>query len=390
MIDPNVINEGKLTMKRFITYPISFTILLLSCAGLGFGQASEARDAEYYQVEAEGEGANHQAALKAAMRDAIEKAVGIYVKSETEVQNWQLKKDQIITHTEAFITDYNILDKYRTGEIWTVKINATVSNKKLLDTLQELQILQKQLDNPKILVYYDKSGEKYEPRYTQQSINSINEYLVTYRYEMVDLGHIEELMKEDRRLIEYQTGGKDLVFELARRMKADVYMTAAVVLEETRHSGGRQYSKAKTTIKAFEASTAKLLATRTAYGPEQSFSRESTGFDAGIDMAVKEAMPYVIEQIQGYWKLAISKGTQFKLFVTGINFPGQIEFTEALRGIANEIKQEGSSENSVEYTVWFGGTNDELVMALYGVVPSLGGKQFGRINRGNRIDIFYK
>jgi hypothetical protein len=376
-------------MNKIISILLALLVLFF-ISGIGYGQASQAQDAEYYQVEAEGVGANHNAALKAAMRSAIEKAVGIYVQSETEVQNWQLKKDQIITHTEAFITKYDIIDKFHSGNNWTVKINATVSNKKLLDTLQELQILQKQLDNPKILVYYDKSGEQYEPRYTQQSINSINEYLVTYRYEVVDLGHIEDLMREDKNLVEYQTGGKDLVFELARRMKADVYMTVSVVLENTRMSGGRQYSKAKTTVKAFEAATAKLLATRTAYGPEQSFTRESTGYDAGIDMAVKEAMPYVIEQIQGYWKLAISKGTQFKLIVTGLSFPEQVRFTEALRGVASEIKQEGSSENSVEFTVWFTGTNDELVMALYGAVPSFSGKQFNRTNRGNRIDIFYK
>ena len=376
-------------MKTILNIAIIIIISLTLQQGTALGQGSEAHDAEYYQVEAEGEGNNHDAALKAAMRAAIEKAVGVYVQSETEVQNWQLKKDQIISHTEAFITDYEILDKFRTGTIWTIRIMATVSNKKLLDELQELQILQKQLNNPKILVYYDKSGEKYEERYTQQAINSINEYLVTYRYEVVDLGHIEELLREDNALSRY-IEGKDLVFELARRMKADVYITVAVVLENTRYSGGRQYSKAKATIKAFDASTAKLLATRTDYGPEQSFSRESTGYDAGIDMAVKEAIPYVIEQIQGFWKLEISKGTQFKLFVTGIAFPDQMKFTQALQNIVNEVKQEGSGENTVEYTVWYFGTNEELVMVLYNTVPTMSGKSFNRTNRGNRIDIFYK
>ncbi len=366
-----------------------FIAFLISIQITAFSQGSEAHDAEYYQVEAEGEGANHNAALKAAMRAAIEKAVGVYVQSETEVQNWQLKKDRIYSHTEAFITSYEILDKYRSGKNWVIKIKATVSNKKLVDELKELQILQMQLDNPKILVYYDKSGEQYEPRYTQQAINSINEYLVTYRYEVVDLGHIEELVREDRALQNYYEG-RDLVFELARRMKADVYITVAVVLENTRYSGGRQYSKVKASIKAFEAATAKLLATRTDYGPEQSFSRSSTGYDAGIDMAIKEAMPYIIEQIQGFWKLAITKGTQFKLIVHNLTFPEQMKFTEVLRTIANEIKQEGSGVETIEFTVWFTGTNNDLVAQLYSAMPSINGKQFSRTNRGNRIDIFYK
>ena len=369
-----------------IVIAISLTLLL---SGTGFSQGSEAHDAEFYQVEASGEGPNHDAAVRAAMRAAIEKAIGVYVQSEQEVQNWQLKKDRIYSHTEAFITAYDILDKYRQGPNWVITIRATVSNQKLVDELRELQILQMQLDNPKILVYYDKSGEKYDQRYTQQAINSINEYLVTYRYEVVDLGHIDELLREDRAMDDYLQG-KDLVFELARRMKADVYITAAVVLEKTRTSGGREYSKAKATVKAFDAATAKLLATRTDYGPEQSFSRQSTGFDAGIDMAVKEAMPYVIEQIQGFWKLSITKGTQFKVCVQGLAFPEQIQFTNALRGVANEIKQEGSGENTIEFTVWFTGTNDDLVMAVYNSLPSIGGKSFNRTNRGNRIDIIYK
>lgn len=375
-------------MKNVLNILIAIS-LALSTAPLTFAQGSEAHDAEFYVVEASGEGPTNDAALKAAMRAAIEKAVGIYVQSETETQNWQLKKDRIYSHTEAFITAYDLIDKYRQGSNWVVTIKATVSNQKLVDELKELAILQMQMDNPKILVYYDKSGEQYEPRYTQQAINSINEYLVTYRYEVIDLGHIEDLMREDAALQQYLQG-KDLVFELARRMKADVYMTAAVVLENTRTSGGRQYSKAKATVKAFDAATAKLLATRTDYGPEQSFSREATGWDAGIDMAVKDAMPYVVEQIQGFWKIAITKGTEFKLFVTGLNFPEQIKFTDALRNVASEIKQEGSGDNSLEFTVWFPGSNDNLVMAIYEALPSINGKSFNRTNRGNRIDISYK
>ena len=375
-------------MKIILNIIIAFS-LALSISQAGYCQGSEAHDAEFYQVEASGEGPNHDAAVRAAMRAAIEKAIGVYVQSEQEVQNWQLKKDRIYSHTEAFITAYDILDKYRQGANWVITIRATVSNQKLVDELRELQILQMQLDNPKILVYYDKSGEQYDQRYTQQAINSINEYLVTYRYEVVDLGHIDELIREDRAMDDFLQG-KDFVFELARRMKADVYLTAAVVLEKTRSSGGREYSKAKATVKAFDAATAKLLATRTDYGPEQSFSRQSTGFDAGIDMAVKDAMPYVIEQIQGFWKLSITKGTQFKVFVQGLAFPEQMQFTNALRGVANEIKQEGSGENSLEFTVWFTGTNDDLVMAVYNALPSIGGKSFNRTNRGNRIDITYK
>ena len=376
-------------MKYYIQIVLTACLLGTFSGKCVFAQGSEAHDAGLYQVEATGQAANHDAALKAAMRAAIEKAIGVYVQSETEMRNWQLKKDRVYSHTEAFITAYDILDKYRQGADWVITIKATVSNQKLVDELKELQILQMQLDNPKILVYYDKSGEQYEERYTQQAINSINEYLVTYRYEVVDLGHIEELMREDKALQDYLQG-KDLVFELARRMKADVYLTAAVVLENTRTSGGRQYSKAKATVKAFDAATAKLLATRTDYGPEQSYSRASTGYDAGIDMAVKEAMPYVIEQIQGFWKIQITKGTQFKLFVTGLTFPEQMQFTNALRGVCNEIKQEGSGETSLEFTVWFTGTNDDLVMAIYNAFPSVNGKNFNRSNRGNRIDVSYK
>jgi len=376
-------------MKYFTHIILAIGLAAMFAGGSLYAQGGEAHDAEFYQVEATGQGPNHDAALKAAMRAAIEKAIGVYVQSETEMQNWQLKKDRVYSHTEAFITAYDIIDKYRQGQEWVVTIKATVSNQKLVDELKELQILQMQLDNPKILVYYDKSGEQYEERYTQQAINSINEYLVTYRYEVVDLGHIEELMREDQALTDYLQG-KDLVFELARRMKADVYLTAAVVLENTRTSGGRQYSKSKATVKAFDAATAKLLATRTDYGPEQSYSRTSTGYDAGIDMAVKEAMPYVIEQIQGFWKLQITKGTQFKLFINGLTFPEQMQFTNALRGACNEIKQEGSGETSMEFTVWFTGTNDDLVMAIYNAFPGVDGKNFSRTNRGNRIDIFYK
>lgn len=64
---------------------------------------------ELVKVYGKGTGTNKMEALKDAYRDAVERAVGLYVDVEQMVENEDLVKDQILTQSNAYIEKYRIV-----------------------------------------------------------------------------------------------------------------------------------------------------------------------------------------------------------------------------------------------------------------------------------------
>ena len=65
-------------------------------------------DTEIVKVKGCGVGADRAEALKDAYRDAVERAVGLYVDAEQMMKNEDLVKDQILTQSNAYIEKYDV------------------------------------------------------------------------------------------------------------------------------------------------------------------------------------------------------------------------------------------------------------------------------------------
>ena len=108
----------------------TFSITPLGDAGGASQPAAQsvaADGGETVKVQGRGVGVNKTAALKDAYRDAIERAVGLYVDAEAVVQNDQLVKDEVLTHSNAYITDYREIGEEKIdGGLVQLRILATV------------------------------------------------------------------------------------------------------------------------------------------------------------------------------------------------------------------------------------------------------------------------
>ena len=92
-------------MKRFIAV-ISAMAMFVAFAG----------DVEVVKVKGRGVGADKTEALKDAYRDAVERAVGLYVDAEQMVKNEELVTDQILTQSNAYIEKYDIAKESKSGD----------------------------------------------------------------------------------------------------------------------------------------------------------------------------------------------------------------------------------------------------------------------------------
>ncbi|MFW5992225.1 MAG: flagellar assembly protein T N-terminal domain-containing protein [Halanaerobiaceae bacterium] len=98
-------------------------------------------------------------ALQDAYSRAVEKAIGAYISKSTLVDNLQVIENEIYSHAEGFVTDYEVLEEYRDGNIYLMQLETTVTSS-LGKSLIDLEfVLKTQTSNPRILLLFDNNDQ---------------------------------------------------------------------------------------------------------------------------------------------------------------------------------------------------------------------------------------
>jgi hypothetical protein len=91
-------------------------------------------------------------AKRAALREAVEEAVGTLISSNTQVRNFAVIEDNILSRTEGFVRSFDIVEQGAVDEhTYEVVIDAVVSLGQLQAELQALNVLIEAVGNPRIL-----------------------------------------------------------------------------------------------------------------------------------------------------------------------------------------------------------------------------------------------
>lgn len=78
-----------------------------------------------------GQGATKDHAIQDGLRKAVESATGVFVYSSSEVKNFTLVKDQIITAARGYVKTFDIKDEFKNDGLVIVKLNVAVDTDKI-------------------------------------------------------------------------------------------------------------------------------------------------------------------------------------------------------------------------------------------------------------------
>lgn len=87
------------------------------------------------KVRARGMGLTREEALKDAYRDAVERAVGLYVDAEQMMKNDELVNSQVLTQSNAYIERYDIVKESTENGLCKIQILATVKKRALVQKI---------------------------------------------------------------------------------------------------------------------------------------------------------------------------------------------------------------------------------------------------------------
>ncbi len=296
-------------------------------------------------VRVKGLGPDHDAALKDALRKAIERGGHLEVYSQSEAENYSLVRDTILAQATGLIRDYKILGE---GEDpiggYFVEIMAKVDRRIIDATWGQVKILLDQMGKPKILVNFVEKindlalrGREEQTEASSLLENKIEQLLVEKGFELVDKNQIERL-KRDK--LEQATLCQDTgtIKRLASELGAQMFIVGFA------RASGPQISDAygvrlfmwetDVTLKAIWSETGQILFNRSEVGTRGgSRAPGPPGAKDAIAKAGDKMAFACLQAILEKWSRTAVGGGKVVLEVKGLDFKHMLMIQDGLQQI---------------------------------------------------------
>ncbi len=319
----------------------------------------------FKSVIAEGVGASpdkakaRDDALVDAQRRVIEQAVGLFIKSDTLVQNTVLVEDTIYRHSSGYVHSYKVLsESYADGES-RVKIEAEVAVGKIEEDLQDIAERLRVAGSPRIIV--DVAG----PR---AAATKITEMLVDNGFKVLDSSQLTQArwvmavrMLRDRKTHAAET--------LALQDAADVVITGVASLKPL----GKPELQSETTLDFYRADgtldvravrtyTAEVLCAGVTKVRKIAFEQAQANEDA-VNAA---AETWVGKNLGKLVKAAVDPAHEYSVFVTGCRQPDLDSIDSQLRDLrfVRATRLRAFDKDLAQMEVDFAGTAKNLAREM--------------------------
>jgi hypothetical protein len=169
-----------------------------------------------------------------------------------------------------------------------------------------------------------------------------------------------------------------LIQWIAQKLNADVYVEIdAKSTGETSGTGGsaRHYGQANVSVKAYEASTGRLLGTQNWNSPKTTSltSQDDAKLNA-VQASVYKSMPVVIDQAKAYMAKAFQNGIKYELILQKTSDTRMVnDLRKKLQARVKDIKTVSQSAEETKYDVWLIGSMDDLVDAVLSAKDTVSG-----------------
>lgn len=269
-------------------------------------------------VLVEGYGNTRDEALLDARREAVAQGVGVLLTSETEVNNFILQKDVVLTKIMGSVKNVTILEeRKRDKDTYYVKIKAVISEESIKRDLMALQILLSSMDYPRILVLLK------DDQNNQASV-TVSDYFLSKGFPVVDpstvLSHsgVDEIA-----LAKILNGSPGSVAQIGKKNGADFVVTGTV--EATAVNGdfvtstGLQSYRTTIIARIINCQSGRVLASKSAGSSAAHLSPESARATATAKAAEKLMDQKLFDQLIGAFQHSVNNGFSLQVTVTNVS-----------------------------------------------------------------------
>ncbi len=369
-------------VRQFSFFLLSLIIIILS-ARVTWAQETKTVSAE--GVAAIQQGAvdiARDAAIEDAQKRAVEQAIGIMIDSQTQVENYQLISDKILSQIKGYITRYNVTGEGQESGLLRVRITADVSMGRLNDDLSAIGILMSQMHKPRTMIMI-----------AEQNVGrDVNAWWTGAQAE-TDLGAVEHAFMEkftERgfEFIDHEVASREIKVTapyrvpdlsaaqaktLGSQADAEVVIIGKALAKSYGDVGGGMKSvQADLTAKAVRTDTGQVIAASSVHAAAVHITEISAGTEALKKAANLAADDMMTKILAAYSKEA--GGTRpVAITVTGLSKTQFVKFKDVLRNQVRGIKDlhersftGTTAKISVDSKTSAQALSDELVLRDFG------------------------
>lgn len=370
---------------KFKTVPLLSILLICICSA--HLCAAEMPEGDII-VEAEGYGLSKSDALLKAKRNAVEKGIGTVLISQTEVRNFELQKDIILTKTTGSVKKYNVLQEQKQqDDTFYLRIRAVVSLANIKADLAALKILLESMDKPRMMVVIREENGNYAE-------NAILDYLTEKEFELVDAALVAALMQKEDQLIQRAAEGDPVAAAKIGASNGAEYVivgkiTKSLVTSTFLSSSGMKSGQANITAKVVNCSNAKIIASKSASSAAVHISEDVAKAKAAEKAARKLMDRKLFEEIVSSFQDMINNGIPLNVTIKNVaDFSMQRAVREVLGELTDavSVNKRSFGGGQLNLSVLYKGTADSFSEAVDG--KTVGGKRLSVTDiAGSRVVI---
>jgi hypothetical protein len=323
------------------------------------------------------------AAIEDAQKRAVEQAIGILIDSQTQVENYQLISDKILSQTKGYITRYNVAGETEDSGLLRVRINAEVSLGKLTDDLSGIGILLGQMHKPRTMIMVAEQNINHEWYawwwgYHGQAMdmgvveNTIIDVFTQKGFEFIDHDAAEKNIKVTA-AYKIQDLTADQARTLGNQADAEVVIVGKAVAKLYGDIGGGMMSaQADMSVRAIRTDTGQILASATTHGAAVHITPETAGTEA-LKKAANAAAEQMAEKILAVYSKEVGGTKSVNIVISGLNKTQFVKFKDVLRNQVRGIKdlhERSFANNTAKISVDTRGSaqslSDELLLKDFG------------------------
>jgi len=377
---------GKDPMERVMKRTVFFIILI----GLGFMCGTvPAQD----KILAEGMAAIHSnlvdiardKAIDNAQRNAVERVVGVMITSSTEVENFQLKLDQILSESRGFINTYRVISEKREGDMYRVTIEADVGKGKLKERMDAVNLIMMRKSKPRLMIIFGGQAQK-----DAVAEAAMTRYFMSNGFKLVDA----EIVRKNRKYEQLQTlaGDQKMLAEMSHSFGAEVVIIGSVDAAVNSFTvAGVEVSSNKVTVsvKVMNGDTGEIIST-------DSESRSAPGMKGDFKLITEEVVvklaKKMMEETLDRWSSELTNTVTVKLLVSGLDsYEDLMRFKNllsmAVKGF-KEMYQRSYVQGRVELDLEIKGNTQGLADDIAAITVSGGKVRIVKITQ-NQIEAMF-
>ncbi|PID75091.1 MAG: hypothetical protein CSB23_05090 [Deltaproteobacteria bacterium] len=281
--------------------------------------------------------------------------------SETEIKNFVLQKDKVITHTVGAVTSYEIIGEEPKKDYHYVKIRAVVSLDSITADLMALKILLVSMDKPRTMVLIHEKD-------THTAESAVIDLLKNKGFEIIDPVQIAAQMGMSEKFIGKASAGDPVAAaELGTYHSAEYIIIGEVkktsIQSELLKDTGMYSGQAAISLRVINCSTGKIVATKSGSGAAAHLSPDVAIEQASLKAAEELMNKGLFEDIVSSFQDSVNNGIEYELEILGVkNYHQQKQlamFISGIDGVISAIKR-SYGNTKLNLSVQFQGNVDTL------------------------------